>query len=111
MIQIKRRNVYSETYTYVTDADVPIDITGYKITFMVKRETDKSMNDDIAVINKQVVIADGTSGQFTISLDSTDTDISPATYDYEVQISKDGKILTVEQDKLHIIKTIIKVAQ
>jgi hypothetical protein len=109
MIEIYRRNPYTENCQYVNDSDIAIDLSGYKIIFIVKRENDNSINDDLAIITKEQTIVDGTTGQFIISLNSEDTDIAPMVYNYEIQMSKDNIVNTIDQGKFTIKNTIIKV--
>ena len=75
---------------------VPIDITGWKIYFTVKRSKDDI--DDVAIIKKDwITHSDPTNGKSTFSLTNTETEITPAMYISDFQIKKpDGKIKTLK---------------
>jgi len=66
------------------------DITDYEIYFVVRSFNTLSDDDDNrAVIDKQAVIADGTTGKATLNLTRDDTlDIPVSEYIYEISYKK-----------------------
>lgn len=61
-----------------------IDISSSTIYFTVKTVKDSSTTDSTAVISKTQYVSSGTSGQVTISLSESDTDINPQTYLFDI---------------------------
>jgi len=94
-ISIYRGDDKDFTLTFKTNG-VPVDITGWKIYFTVKR----SQNDaDIdAIIKKDwTVHSDPTGGISKFSLTNTETEILPAMYVSDFQVKKsDEKIRTLK---------------
>ncbi len=107
MIEIYRRNNYSAEVTYLDDSNNVIDLTGYVVKFIVKKENDISNVDTYAVINKSFLIDDGTQGTFTIELTKEETNILAGSYNFEVQLTKEQDLITLYQDKLVIKDTYI----
>lgn len=70
---IKRGDSWSRTLYFEDEDGVDIDITGWKIYFMVKDKIDDL--DTAAKINKTATLSSPTSGEATIELTSTDTDL------------------------------------
>jgi len=75
---------------------VPIDITGWKIYFTVKKN--KGDSDDVAMIKVDWTShTDPVNGQTTLTLADTDTDIDPAIYICDIQIKRPaGTIKTID---------------
>ena len=87
----------TKVYTFtVTSGGSAYNISGFTPTFTVK--TSISDADDDAVISKSGTVTDGAGGEFTISLTNTDTDIDPADYVWDVQITN-GSTIVATLDK------------
>lgn len=90
-----RGDDYTLNLTFRTSAGAVINITGYTIFMTVKAE--KTDLDAAALISKTVTNhSDPTNGITAIALSSSDTNVTPGTYFYDIQM-KDGagKITTV----------------
>ncbi len=108
MIEIYKRNTYTMEATYLEDDGSTIDLSGYTVKFIIKRENDKAENDSFALTNRSFVIDEtGASGTFSLTLTSEDTDIPPARYNFEVQLTKEQELLTLYQDKILIKESFI----
>lgn len=71
-----------------------LDLTGTTVFFTAKPALVDDSGDSTAVITKEVTVhSNPTAGVTIIELDSTDTDVTPGTYYYDVQI-KDGSTIT-----------------
>ena len=94
-ISIFRGDDKDFTLTFKTGG-TPVNITGWKIYFTVKRS--QKDTDDAAVIKKDwTTHSDPVDGISTFSLSNTETEITPALYIADFQIKKpDGKIRTLK---------------
>jgi len=93
VITINRQDTYTRTINILDSAGSPIDATGWTIYFTVRLNVaPTSISDDTdSVITK--VISGEASGIQTLLLTSSDTDVDPSTYIYDIQIKKtDGTI-------------------
>jgi hypothetical protein len=81
-----------------------VDLTGATVFFTVKPELTDDSTDTNAVITKEVTShSDPTAGETVIELDSTDTDVEPGVYYYDIQIKRaSGTILSIPARKLKI---------
>lgn len=80
------------------------DITGWTAKFIVREEKNST---DIVLEKEITTIIDN---QFVLQLDTTDTNIKPDTYHYEISMEKDGEDLspaTIIQDLITIERSII----
>lgn len=103
MIEIYKRNSHTMEATYLEDDGTTIDLTGFTVKFIIKRENDNAENDAFALTNRSFLIGEeGANGSFTLTLTPDDTNIPPAKYNFEVQLSKDIELITLYQDKLLI---------
>jgi len=87
-ITINRQDTYARTIN-LTDSDgVAIDATGWTIYFTVRKNipSTSTTTDTDADISK--TIAGDVSGIQTLTLSSSDTDITPGTYWYDFEIKK-----------------------
>lgn len=107
MIAIYRKNPWGRLVKCQDEDGVIVDLSGYNVKYVVKRENDYSNVDDFALVNKNFDIVDGSTGSFVVELTSEDTNINPGNYKFEIQISKDGSITTLHQDTLIIKETYI----
>lgn len=91
----------------ITDAGVPVDITGDKIYFTVKT---LPTDDDVAAIIQKTVTShtNPTAGETTISLDHHDTDIPAKEYYYDIRwiTAAGGKVKTVMIGKFVVSQTV-----
>lgn len=92
-----------------TETSKPIDITGYTVYFTVNT-TKRDTNDDDAIIRKDVTNhTDPVNGKTVILLSTTDTNLDPRNYYYDVQFKDDdGKIKTVIVGDLSVILDVTK---
>ena len=76
---------------------VALDITGSTIYFTVKTLDDEAENDEGALIQKTVTAhEDAVNGFSIIALDTTDTDIPPAQYKYDIEfVDATGNVTTL----------------
>ena len=113
MIEIIQKNNFSFEIEYTKNGQ-PVNSTGYKLTFIIKTELDKTNDDSKALLKKEFIIQDGSNGIIIVDLDSDDTNIKPGRYKAEFQISKfnqsDNKyvFITLEQTQIQIVEKIIK---
>lgn len=67
--------------------DDPLDLTGYKGAFTVKRyKRDFDRHDDFAFIAKDFEIQNPTQGSFFVALTSDDTDFDPGEYYFDIEL-------------------------
>ena len=87
-----------------------IDITGYTVLFTVKKRDDISKSDDSAIIQKTITEhTDPTTGQTTINLTNTDTDIEQGQYYWDIRlINPSGSISQTNRGELEIVSGITK---
>ena len=104
---MSRLSVYrgdDKTYnlTFKNSHGVAIDITSWTIFFTVK--TAESDLDANAQISKDITShTSATGGLSAISLTNSDTNLTPKTYHYDVQVKKDDDtIVTIVKDKFVI---------
>jgi hypothetical protein len=70
---IKKNDSWSRTLYFEDEDGNDLDITGWKIYFMVKTKIDDL--DTAAVISKIATLSNPTAGEATIELSSTDTNL------------------------------------
>ena len=108
MIEIYKRNSHTMEATYLEEDGTTIDLSGFTVKFIIKRENDKAENDSFALTNRSFVIGDeGANGSFVLTLTSEDTNIPPARYNFEVQLSNQDELITLYQDKILIKESFI----
>jgi hypothetical protein len=93
-IEVIRGNTRVLNLNFTEDGSA-IDITGYTVWFTVREKVAKTSvtTDTDAVIAKKQLpaeLTDPTNGKTVITLSSTDTDIEPNNYIYDVQLKSDG---------------------
>ena len=88
IITINRGDTYSRTINIKDSDGVLIDATDWTIYFTVRKNVaDSSVASDTnSIIHK--TIAGDASGAHTLTLTSTETNISPRSYYYDIQIKK-----------------------
>jgi len=83
-LTIIRGDTTTYTVTLTDSAGDPIDITGYTFFMTVKKSKDDK--DDDAIITEDVTShSDPTNGVTVITLSSTDTNVAPGIYYYDIQ--------------------------
>lgn len=111
MIQINRGDAASIPVEITYDSDgTAYNLTGKTVFFTVKRWEDKRSDDNEAVISKNITSHSApASGQTTIELLASDTDISPGTYKYDIQVEgADGKPISTITDKFIVYDDVTK---
>ena len=88
IITINRGDTYSRTVNLKDSSGTLIDATGWTIYFTVRKNiTDASISTDTdSIIHK--TIAGDVSGVQTLLLTSTDTNVNPRSYFFDIQIKK-----------------------
>ena len=87
-ITINRGDTYSRTINLKDSAGTLIDATGWTIYFTVRKNvTDSSVSTDTNSIIHNTIAGDA-SGIHTLTLSSTETNINPRSYYYDIQIKK-----------------------
>jgi hypothetical protein len=86
-LSINRKNTKAYNLT-ITENDEVKDITGYTVKFTVKKNTNDLDNDDVgAIISKTVTThTDPSQGLTLISLTTSDTNVNPSTYFYDIKL-------------------------
>ncbi len=93
--EVFRGDTFKKTLKFTDGDGNPIDISGWKVTFTVKRPEYIAGDDDDSDAEKQIVnvVTDGLSGKTT--LDWQAIDIEPGNYVYDIQVVKaDGTVFT-----------------
>ena len=84
-LSVNRKNTKSYNLT-ITENSVVKNINGYTVKFTVKRNTNDLDNDDVDAIIAKTVDATSEVGITTISLTTSDTNINPGTYFYDIKL-------------------------
>jgi hypothetical protein len=67
--------------------DNPIDLTGYRIAFTIKKvQYDFNMTDDRAYVQKNFEPQEPTDGRFYVPLTSQDTDFEPGQFYFDLEV-------------------------
>lgn len=94
--KVIRGDTDSFTITFRDANGNPIDITGYTVWFTVRSSVPKTSttdNTDAVISVKNTNHSDPTNGQTLIAITSSDTEIDPKTYFYDIQYKKpDGTV-------------------
>lgn len=87
-----------------------VDFTGAYIFFTAKPALTDDPTDSTAVIEVEVSsFDDPTSGRAVIPLSSSDTDVTPGDYYYDIQVKKaDGSILSIPARKLTVVADVTR---
>lgn len=99
-LSVKRKNTKSYALT-ITENDVAKDISGYTIKFTVKKNTNDLDNDDVNAIIAKTITATSSVGLATISLTTSDTNINPGSYMYDIKLRNPTGtwVKSIEADK------------
>ncbi len=86
-----------------------IDLTGSTVFFTAKTAIDNDVDDSTAAIAVEVTDhTDPTAGVTVIPLSSTDTNIEPGEYFYDIQIKNGDTVTSIEPRKLEIIADVTR---
>lgn len=87
-----------------------VDLTGATVFFTAKPTISNSADDSDAVISVEVTDHDDpTNGETTIPLTSSDTNVAPGEYFYDIQIkAADGTITSIPVRKMEIFGDITR---
>lgn len=73
-----------------TDHDEPLDLTGHRAAFTVKKvQYDFDRHDDFAYIRKDIIIQFPQDGSFYIMLTSDDTDFEPGQFYFDIELTNE----------------------
>ena len=110
-LQIKKNDTWSRTLYFENEDKEDIDITGWKIYFMVKAKIDDA--DTAAVISKTITtFSAATAGEAEIELTSTDTALL-GNYLFSIKVITDNMVgatkeaITVLEGTIDFLNTII----
>ena len=93
-LTIKRGNPYDATITVTNSSGTAYDLTGKTLFFTVKKTTDMSTDDALAVITKDITShTNAVSGITTLSLTATQTDIVPGDYNWDLRIYQSSPLV------------------
>mgnify|MGYP001813682803 CR=1 FL=1 len=85
-LTIRRGDTVTLPLTFTDSNDNPIDITGWKVYFTVKKRDDEAVDDSEALIVKDVTVhTDPTGGITEIALTAEDTNVLPGNHLYDIQ--------------------------
>ncbi len=110
-LNIKRGNPYSATITVTNSSGQAYDLTDKAVFFTVKKATDTSTDDTLAVITKDITThTNAVSGITTLSLTATQTDIVPGDYNWDLRIYDSSPLvqLNTTYGACNIVETITK---
>ena len=93
---------YDFTFYLDTAQTTPLNLTGAKVWFTIKR--DYQAKDADALVDKQLTITNAALGKATVKLSQTDTALSLGTYYYDVQYVSLGdlEVKTVIKGKIQV---------
>lgn len=104
-IEMIRGDTRTITATFVDSEGAAIDLTGGTVFFTVNADKEPS-DDSSAVITKDVSsFTDPTTGIQSITLSSTDTNITPGTYYYDCQFVSAGGVVTSKPKSTLTVKS------
>lgn len=106
-ISVNRKNTKSYDLT-ITENDIPKDIEDYVIKFTVKKNTNDLDNDDVSAIIAKTITATSNVGLATISLTTSDTNINPGAYMYDIKLKNPAGtwVKSINADKF-IVKGVV----
>ncbi len=105
-IEIIRGDTDSITFTLDSDG-TPVDLTGSTVFFTAKSSLDDADVD--AVISIEVTRhSDPTNGTTIIPLSSSDTDITPGEYFYDIQVKNGSNVTSIRYRKMEILTDVTR---
>lgn len=106
-IELERERSYGFTYTFTSDTQDPIDISGYDFYFTMKlalTDVDRSVDTE-AVIQKDTadfsILGTG-SNIMSLNLLASELDIAPASYFYDIVFKNGDVVQTLQRGKFKI---------
>jgi len=88
-ISVKRGNPYSAILTFTNEDGTAYDLTGKTVFFTVKKATDNTTNDDLALIKKDITSHTSASeGKTTLELTAKETNIVVNNYKWDLRVSE-----------------------
>jgi len=107
--EIKRGDSYYKEFEIIDENDDPIPITDYTFTLTVNREKDPVAAQDPPLFSVEGVITDAANGRVAFRPTSSQTDVSPDTYWYDIEWrDTSGNIRTILKDKFIVTQDITK---
>lgn len=106
-LSVNRKN--TKTYNLViTEDDEPKNINGYTVKFTVKKNTNDLDNDDTGALIAKSIETTSEIGVTTISLTTSDTNINPGTYMYDIKLRNPAGtwVKSISPDKF-IVKGVV----
>ena len=105
-----RGDSYPIEITIKDGDEVAIDITGYSFLMTVDSKKDPPAGDATKIFEVVGVLdADPTTGKVSFTPSASDTDISKATYYYDIQMTDaSSNIRTIVKNKFKIVQDITK---
>ena len=105
-IEIVRRDDVTINCTFKDAAGAAINITGYTVYFTVKRNIKDA--DSAALISKTVTShSSPTTGQTTITLSKTNTNLDEGSYFYDFQLKDtSGNIQSTKRGTINVVQDI-----
>lgn len=93
-IEVNYGELITIQHTFINDdTGAAIDITGFTIYFTVKKVLDLEATDVNAVITKTASITDASGGLAETLLSTTDTQLSPGEYYYDMKYKNSGSTI------------------
>ena len=102
-LKVNRKNTKSYNLT-IKENDVVKDISGYTIKFTVKKNTNDLDNDDVGAIISKTITATSSVGLATITLTTSDTNVNPGSYMYDIKLKNTtgSWVKSVDADKFSV---------
>jgi hypothetical protein len=94
----------------LTDDGSPVDLTGATVFFTAKPALTNDITDTSAVMSVEVTShSNPTAGETVIPLSSTDTDVTPGEYFYDIQVKRgDATIVSIPARKLEVFADVTR---
>lgn len=108
MLNFVRGDHVSLPITITDSDDTAVNLTGSTVFFTVKKQLEDV--DASAVIQKDITAhSNPTAGETQIDLTSSDTDIDPGTYHWDLQIKDSlGNISSIHSEVLKVVDDVTK---
>ncbi len=104
---IEQGATFSKTFTYKDAAGVPVNITGFSVRMMARREYgDATPLISLSTTLGGITITEGAAGQFRLDISATGTaalDFTQARYDLEI-VDLAGRVIRLLQGTITLSK-------
>ena len=110
-MNIRRGNPYNATITFKDENGAAYNLTGKTVFFTVKKSTDITTDDAVAVITKDITTHTSASGGITaLALTATQTNIVLADYKWDLRVYSGTPLVQVNSTTgvCNIIETVTK---